>query len=445
MTNSLFLFLIVLLIIIVVITIYRVLKKSTSQDGNDSIDDQQNISVLPISTVEDDKPFEISISVELLPERVLDERKLYEIKDSNVIARITETVPVLTNTAAKTVTNKSLQSVGEVYRAIIPSGATLSKSKGMEGAVRGFYSNGKGIAGQANLVKIDPSQLNKASQVANGVANVMNVASLVVGQYYMSEVNDKLETMNKNISEISDFQQREFKSKIFSLIARVGKISKFSFDILENDELRNRKLHSLDAIEGEVTQLLQQVNITIDEISQNNVQLDLKMYSEKMNEFNTLLSYQKVLVSLLEEMSKLMYSLNRGAVKAEMCYAMFNGYYSLNRGAVKAEMCYAMFNGYVTQSNDALSKLEKWHEIQTKYLGIDIDNHRIKKSGIEGVFGEVQGIINNDWKYKPLDDNMEKKIISQTVNKKLEVTPPDEVLNKDIEIVAKDGKFYYLK
>jgi len=425
MTNSLFLFLIVLLIIIVVITIYRVLKKSTSQDGNDSIDDQQNISVLPISTVEDDKPFEISISVELLPERVLDERKLYEIKDSNVIARITETVPVLTNTAAKTVTNKSLQSVGEVYRAIIPSGATLSKSKGMEGAVRGFYSNGKGIAGQANLVKIDPSQLNKASQVANGVANVMNVASLVVGQYYMSEVNDKLETMNKNISEISDFQQREFKSKIFSLIARVGKISKFSFDILENDELRNRKLHSLDAIEGEVTQLLQQVNITIDEISQNNVQLDLKMYSEKMNEFNTLLSYQKVLVSLLEEMSKLMYSLNRGAVKAEMCYAMFNG--------------------YVTQSNDALSKLEKWHEIQTKYLGIDIDNHRIKKSGIEGVFGEVQGLINNDWKYKPLDDNMEKKIISQTVNKKLEVTPPDEVLNKDIEIVAKDGKFYYLK
>ncbi|MDG6143955.1 topoisomerase IV [Lactococcus formosensis] len=425
MRNSLFLFLIVLLIIIVVITIYRVLKKSISQDGNDSIDDQQNISVLPISTVEDDKPFEISIPVELLPERVLDERKLYEIKDSNVIARITETVPALTNTTAKTVTNKSLQSVGEVYRAIIPSGATLSKSKGMEGAVRGFYSNGKGIAGQANFVKIDPSQLNKASQVANGVANVMNVASLVVGQYYMSEVNDRLETMNKNISEISDFQQREFKSKIFSLIARVGKISKFSFDILENDELRNRKLHSLDAIEGEVTQLLQQVNITIDEISQNNVQLDLKMYSEKMNEFNTLLSYQKVLASLLEEMSKLMYSLNRGAVKAEMCYAMFNG--------------------YVTQSNDALSKLEKWHEIQTKYLGIDIDNHRIKKSGIEGVFGEVQGIINNDWKYKPLDDNMEKKIISQTVNKKLEVTPPDEVLNKDIEIVSKDGKLYYLK
>ena len=424
MKNSLFLILIVLGIVII-IAMYRMLKKSTSQEVKYISEDQQSVSVLPISTVEDDKAFEISIPVELLSERALDERNLYEIKDSTVIARITATVPALTNTAAKTVTNKGLQSVGEVYRAIIPSGATLSKSKGMEGAVRGFYSNGKGIAGQANLVKVDPSQFNKASQVANGVANVMNVASLVVGQYYMSEVNDKLESMNKNISEIGDFQQREFKSKIFSLIARVGKISKFSSDILENDELRNRKLHSLDSIEGEVTQLLQQVNITIDEMTLNNVPLDFKMYSEKINELNTLLSYQKVLVSLLEEISKLMYSLNRGAVKAEMCYAMFNR--------------------YVAQSNDSLLKLNMWHENQTTSLGIDIYNHRIKKYGLEGLLGEVQGLFNNDWKYKPLDDNMEMKIIAQTGNTKLELTPPDEVLNNDLEIIAKDGKLYYLK
>ncbi|HGJ6010405.1 TPA: topoisomerase IV, partial [Streptococcus pneumoniae] len=119
----------------------------------------------------------------------------------------------------------------------------------------------------------------------------------------MSEVNDKLQTMNKSISEIGDFQQREFKSKIFSLITRVGKISKFSSDILENDELRNRMLHSLDSIEGEVTQLLQQVNITIDDLSTHNKQIDFKTYSEKINEFNKLVTYQEVLVSLLEEIS----------------------------------------------------------------------------------------------------------------------------------------------
>ncbi|MGV7733165.1 hypothetical protein PJJ93_28845, partial [Mycobacterium kansasii] len=85
-----------------------------------------------------------------------------------------------------------------------------------------------------------------------------------------------------------------------------GKISKFSSDILENEELRNRKLHSLDNIEGEVTQLLQQVNITIDELSQSNEQIDFKSYSERIDEFNKLLGFQKVLVSLLEEIGKLM-------------------------------------------------------------------------------------------------------------------------------------------
>ncbi len=422
MKSSLFF---IFIVFVIIITIYCILKKSTLKNMNCSNDEQQNVSSLPIFTVEDDKPFEISIPLELLDERTLDERKLYEIKDSNVIARISQIVPDLTKTVAKTVTNKGSQSVGEVYRAIIPSGATLSKSKDLEGAVRGFYSNGKGIAGQANLVKINPSQLSKASKVTNGVANVMNVTSLVVGQYYMSEVNDKLQTMNKSISEIGDFQQREFKSKIFSLITRVGKISKFSSDILENDELRNRMLHSLDSIEGEVTQLLQQVNITIDDLSTHNKQIDFKTYSEKVNEFKKLITYQKLLVSLLEEISKLMYSLNRGAVKAEICYSMFNG--------------------YMNQSNDSLEKLKLWHDNQTKYLGIDIDNHRIKKYGFEGALGKVQGLFNKDLEYKPLDENMEEKIISQTVNKRLETALPDEVLNKDIEIITKEGKLYYSK
>lgn len=420
----------ILILIVIIITgliIYFVYKKQNKLLNDElSGDSEFNLKQNNDSTLsKDNSLLEIVIPVELLPENTLNEKKLYEIKDSNVLARITDTVPALTNTLARTITNKEHQVVGEVYRAIIPSGVTLSKSKEMEGAFRGSFSKGKGIAGHANFVKVDPSQLSKTSQLANGVANVMNVTSLVVGQYYMSEVNDKLKSMNKNLTEIGDFQQREFKSKIFSLIARVGKISKFSSDIIENEELRNRQLHSLDSIEGKVIQLLQQVNITIDELSSNNEKLDFKTYSEKIHELNTLFNYQKVLVSLLEEISKLMYSLNKGAVKAEMCYLMFNG--------------------YLKQSNETLSKLELWHKIQTKNLGIDIDNHRIKKYGIQRAIGEVQGLFNEEWKYKSLDENIEKKIIMQTVNTKFQATLPEEVFDKDIEIVAKDGKLYYLK
>lgn len=119
-------------------------------------DEQQNISISPSRTVEDDKPFEIPITLDLISERTLDERKLYEIKDSNVIARISEVVPALTNTVARTVTNKGLQSVGEVYRAIIPSGATLSKSKNWRVLFADFIQMEKVLLVKQILLKLTP-------------------------------------------------------------------------------------------------------------------------------------------------------------------------------------------------------------------------------------------------------------------------------------------------
>ncbi|HGK1582666.1 TPA: topoisomerase IV, partial [Streptococcus pneumoniae] len=58
---------------------------------------------------------------------------------------------------------------------------------------------------------------------------------------------------------------------------------------------------------------------------------------------------------------------------------------------------------------------------------------------------KVPGLFNKDLEYKPLDENIEEKIISQTFKKRLETAHPDEVLNKDIEIITKEGKLYYLK
>lgn len=167
----------------------------------------------------------ITILIEQLPATTkFDEKNFYEITDAKIIARIAETVPNVAEAVAKTITNKALKDV-ELYKVVIPSGATLAESKQMEGAVRGFYRGAKGIKGQANLVKVDPTKISKATKVANGVANVMNVGSLVVGQYYMSEINSKIEGLSKRVNKISDFQDREFKSRILSSIVLVGKIS----------------------------------------------------------------------------------------------------------------------------------------------------------------------------------------------------------------------------
>jgi len=231
----------IIVVIVLIVSVFIFLRKKAKSDSTNKEKTDDTAAVAPMA-VDNIKSGEIAIPIELLPATIqFDMKSLSEITDRTVIARISQTLPALAQTATRTVANNALKKM-EVYRAILPGGETLVKSKDMAGAVRGFSRGAKGIKSQANLIKVDVS---KTTAVANGVANVMNVGSLIVGQYYMSEINAKLETMSKNINKISDFQDREFKSRIISVITLVGEISQFSSGIMENDEQRTLKLSAL--------------------------------------------------------------------------------------------------------------------------------------------------------------------------------------------------------
>lgn len=167
---------------------------------------------------------ELVIQMEMLPaEAITDENKLVEITDSKVLTHVSNLIPglgqvgVAANNAAQ-----SVQANGEVlYRAIIPVGAKLTDSKTMEGAVRGIYHGADGIRGHANLVAVEAQK--STAVVANTAATAMGVASMVVGQYYMNQINAELVEISDGISRISDFQDNEYRSKVFSLVAHVKK------------------------------------------------------------------------------------------------------------------------------------------------------------------------------------------------------------------------------
>ena len=57
----------------------------------------------------------------------------------------------------------------------------------MEGAVRGFYCGTESIQGQANLAAVEAQK--RTAVTANSVAVAMGVALMVVGQYYMTQIN----------------------------------------------------------------------------------------------------------------------------------------------------------------------------------------------------------------------------------------------------------------
>ena len=239
-------------------------RKKNKQEVNVSVDIKTDAEKHAI-VVSDDGLSELIIEVEMLPaEAIKDENGLVEITDSNVLVHLNNLVPELAQAGnAANIVAQVVQAGndGVLYRAIIPAGAKLSDSKAMEGAVRGFYRGTDGIQGHANFVAVETQK--GTSVVANTAVAAMGVASMVVGQYYMTQINAELGAISDGISKIQNFQDNEYRSRVFSLVVHAKKIADFQTEILENNELRISKINQLDSLEEECTQLLGQANLSL--------------------------------------------------------------------------------------------------------------------------------------------------------------------------------------
>lgn len=368
---------------------------------------------------------ELVIQMELLPvEAIPDENKLVEITDSKVLARVNNLVPGLAQ-AGNAVNNaaQAAKANGEVlYRAIIPSGAKLTDSKAMEGAVRGIYHGADGIKGHANLVAVEAQK--GTAVVANTAAATMGVASMVVGQYYMTQINAELGEISDGISQIQDFQDNEYRSRVFSLVAHVKKIADFQTEILENDELRLSKIAQLDSLEEECTQLLGQANLTLAGFAKK-TGLDYEAYEKALGNAQNWFMYQKSLLDVLYKISDLRYTLHLGAVSREQCVALLPT--------------------YTKQVSDTQECLTAWHEGITQRLGIETDEIRRKRAGFDGVIHFLPGLFNDDFNFCSIKKKTAKMITSQASgHESLHTVDTSELYTEDVQIISKDGKLYYL-
>ena len=216
------------MIALVGICIFVVQRKKNNQEANLSEDVKTGAEERAIA-VYNDAPAELVIETDMLPaETIKDKNALVEITDRKILARVNNLVPGLAHVG--NAANNAAQAVqaangGILYRAIIPAGAKLTDSKAMEGAARGFYRGADGIQGHANLVAVEAQK--GMAVVANTAAVAMGVASMVVGQYYMTQINAELGVISDGISEIQNFQDNEYRSRVFSLVAHVKKIADF--------------------------------------------------------------------------------------------------------------------------------------------------------------------------------------------------------------------------
>ena len=229
----------------------------------------------------------------------IDSLALVEIKDEKVINRIVSAVPGAAQVVGNAVAAAEAAGVANAgaYIAKLPnSAATLAKSKATEGAFRGFVQEGGKIAGQAEFVAVDGAMEKIA---AMNVANAaMGAASLVVGQYYMQQINAELSAINDGISKIQDFLQDNYKSKVRTLVTQVKRAADFQIEIMEDATLRAEEITRLQSLEKTCMELLNQANETIERASSKQYDAFDK-YSEATATISEWQKYQMLLVNVL--------------------------------------------------------------------------------------------------------------------------------------------------
>lgn len=416
--------LVVILLIVVLIYIFNKNKKNNTTKGIKlgtlKIIEGNNNLVETTKYKESDDETIFDINIDVISENVLDDNKLVEINDSKVISHVNSLIPGLIQTGISGF--NLVNSTKDVYRVVLPAGAKLANSKTMKGAVRAIYHGANGIKGQANLVK-DTTQ--KGIGIAsNSVYSVMNIASMVVGQYYMSQINDELIKISNKVSEIKNFQDNEYKSRVTSLILYVKNIADFQTEILYDNELRLSKINKLERLEEECTKLLGQANITLDDYSKR-TSLKYKKYEKIVGESQNWFMYQNLLLDTLYMISDLRYTLNLGKESREQCVAILSI--------------------YAKKTSDTQEALNNWHTEMVKNLDIDLDvNHR-KRVGFDKVIHSPLNLIDEKYNYRSIDENTTKMIKGQSSKFEIQSNyDTSEIYNEDVQIISKGGKLYYL-
>ena len=361
----------------------------------------------------------MNIKIEELPlEKIENSNSMFEIKDNKILGHIDNLVPGLIQIG--TTANNAIQANSSVvYQAIIPAGASLSDSASMKNAVRGIYHGKNGIKGHANLVEVDQTGKVVSNTMSSGIA----ITSMIVGQYYMTQINSELTKMNEEISKIKNFQENEYKCKILALIVQVKRISTFQTEIIENYELRKSDINKLGHLEQKCIELLGQANLTIISFTKEE-KIDYKEYNEKLAEIHNWYLYQKTLLEILYKITDL----------KNILY--FN--------EISNEQLNIIPETYTKQVMEVHNLLTKWHKNIIKKLEIDTTNSRRKRDGLDGAVHWIPGLFKDDFKFCKIPEETKIMIEEQTSNYNLMPRDKDNLFNKDVKIISKDGKVYYL-
>lgn len=359
------------------------------------------------------------------PEAIPMERK-HEIKDSSFIKAFNSMIPTAAQFTQQTINNKALtssvnsqlQNVGKVYSVKLPNGQELAQWKNKSGVFQGVSREKGGIKKYAELretnlkdqVKINPKNLVN-------VANVMQMASMAVGQYYMSEIDNKMKSLDQKMIQVIEFLEGSLNAELKSEIAIIKMLSKFSIDVFEDKEELNRRLSQLDGSTKNLYKIVTQANQALNTLV-NKSDLDYEKYTESIEQIEKWQEVEKISLSALIEATQLKILLMHDT------------------------------NLSVSYHTDLLNQAME----ETQILIQELNNFHGKYEE-KFVFNFEKATRRNDrpvlaWfiKERATDNNLLTKVTNQKqISYSSNVNEIIYSKNHDVELIVEDGKLYYLE
>lgn len=246
-------------------------------------------------------------------------------------------------------------------------------------------------------------------------------ASMIVGQYYMNEINNKLDKIKCDIQGILDLLDSKYQSNLAQIISKMQEIIQNKIEILNNNYSRDKRYDETLNLENTCTELLGQANEMIKKYI-NDENIDYKKYEKNIEEIHKWILRQQLLQTLLLEIGNLRYVLAYGNETSKLSHTQYNN--------------------YLKQTNVINEKLQNWHKVNCEKLGIDKEEKR-RNAKLFEIRKNTIGKIKEEWAYHKIKEEIVNKINSQTNIKKLNPYTKEKQ-NEKIKIQKYKGEYYNL-
>ena len=120
--------------------------------------------------------------------------------------------------------------------------------------------------------------------------------------------------------------------------------------------------------------------------------------------------------------------------------------YAMNLGIMSRENSLALCIPYTKQAESALIQLNDWHKEYADKYGIDVEESRRKRQGIEGfVMRGIAAVFDEKLNYKKVSSKTISYLEHQSDTSKVAaISGEKDLFHEDVTLIAKEGKLYYL-